>query len=167
MRWGQTVAILALGGLVGCGGSEEDHFKLVRVTGTITENGKPLAGAKVSFVPAESNKNSTSGVDQTGPEGNYMLNFKGRTGVAPGKYRVTVEPPIELPAGVKVPDEFKKDPMMFRMAQEAAKATKKKAPEANKEVVKAEFEAEVPDGISVTLDFDVKASSSAGGTGKK
>ena len=167
MRRVQTAAILALAGLVGCGGSEEDHFKLVRVTGTITKNGKPLADAKVSFVPDESNKNSTPGVDQTGPVGNYMLSFKGRTGVAPGKYKVMISPPAELPPGVKMPAEFESQPGMFRMAKEAANATKKKAPEARKEVVKSEFEAEVPDGISVTLDFDVKASPSAGGTGKQ
>jgi len=168
MRWGRTVALVALAGLVGCGGSDEDNIKLVRVTGTITKNGKPLPDAKVSFVPEAGNKDSTPGVDQTGPEGNYLLRFKGRTGVAPGKYKVTVTPSVELPSNIKMPEVFKKDPVMFEIGLEALEAGKKKGvAESKKEVIKGEFDAEVPDGTSVTLDFDVKASSSAGGTTKK
>jgi hypothetical protein len=167
MRKVQTAAVLALVSLAGCGGSEEDQFQLVRVTGTITKNGKPLADAKVSFVPEQSNKNSTPGVDQTGPEGNYMLTFKGRTGVAPGKYKVMIAPPLELAPGVNAPAEFEKTPRMLLIAKETRNPAHKKAPEAKKEAVKSEFEAEVPDGNGVTLDFDVKASSSAVGIGKK
>jgi hypothetical protein len=163
MKWGQSVAFLALAGLVGCGGSEEDSYKLVRVTGTITKNGKPLSGAKVSFVPDAGNKQTTPGVDETGPEGNYMLMFKGRTGVAPGKYKVIVEPAIDMPAGAKVPDEFKKDPVMLQTAQ-IGNPDLKKAQDAKKaEVVKGEFETEVPDGSKFERDFDVKA----GATGKQ
>jgi len=118
----------------------------------------------VSFVPQAGNKDSTPGVDQTGPEGNYLLRFKGRTGVAPGKYKVTITPGVELPPDAKVPAKFKNDPMMLKFAQEAQASGKKAGgAESKKEVIKGEFDAEVPDGASTTLDFDVKVLSSAGG----
>jgi hypothetical protein len=158
MRWVRTFASLALAGLIGCGSSDEDSFTLVRVTGTITQNGKPLAGADVSFVPQAGNKNSTPGVDQSGPQGNYMPKFKGRTGLAPGKYKVTIIPPDEVSAS-KVPEKFQSDPMMFNIMKQA-QGTAKKASD-KKEVLKNEFDAEVPDK-DVVLDFDVKASSAAG-----
>jgi hypothetical protein len=165
MRWVRAVASLALATLVGCG-SDEDNVRLIRVTGTITQNGKPLANAGVSFVPQTGNKDSTPGVDETGPEGNYMVKFKGRNGVAPGKYKVVVTPPDEVAAS-QVPEKFKNDPMMFRFMKDAQSSGKKSSGE-KKAVAKSEFEAEVPDQDKpVVLDFDVKASASAGGTTTK
>src|SRR5437764_14727601 len=96
MRWVRTVAILTMTGLAGCG-RDEDNIKLVRVTGTVTKNGKPMAKANVSFVPQAGNKDSTPGIDETGPEGTYLVKFKGRSGVAPGKYKVMISPAFELP----------------------------------------------------------------------
>jgi len=156
MRWVRTVASLALAGLVGCG-SDEDNIKLVRVTGKITQNGKPLPGADVSFVPQSGNKDSTPAVDQTGPEGNYMVRFKGRTGVAPGKYQVIVTPADEAAAS-QVPEKFKGDPMMFNIMKDAQSGGRKGGA-AKKSAAKSEFPAEVPDK-DVELDFDVKTSSS-------
>ena len=118
----------------------------------------------MSFVPQAGNKDTTPGVDQTGPEGNYMVRFKGRTGVAPGKYQVVITPPDELTTS-QVPEKFKNDPMMFRFMKEAQSAGKKGSTE-KKAVVKSEFPAEVPDK-DVVLDFDIKASSSPGGTTTK
>jgi hypothetical protein len=168
MRWCQAVAIFTLAGLVGCGGTEEDSYKLVRVSGTITKNGKPLAGAKVMFVPEASNKISTPGLDETGPEGNYLLNFKGRTGIVAGKYKVTVEAPFEI-AGAQAPEELKKDAagtMMLKFAQQA-RTVGRKEQETKKEVFKGEFEAEVPDATSFERDFDVKASAAPAATAKQ
>jgi hypothetical protein len=166
MRRVRMVAMLALSGLVGCGGSDEDNIKLVRVTGLITKNGKPMANANVSFVPLAGNKDTTPGVDQAGPEGNYMIKFKGRTGVAPGKYKVTVTPSFEIPATAKVPEKFKNDPVMIQTAQESQGAGKRGGADAKKELGTSEFDAEVPDGTSVTLDFDVKATSAGDKTKK-
>jgi hypothetical protein len=158
MKKSHAVAILALAGLVGCGGSDEDSYTLVKVTGTITKNGKPLPNADVSFVPNAGNSVSTPGADRTGPEGNYMLRFKGRTGVAVGKYNVTITPAFEVPAGANVPDVFKNDPVMLQTAQKArAQSEGKGSAAAKKEVVKSEFPAEVEQGKSNTIDFDVKS----------
>jgi hypothetical protein len=151
-----------MAGLAGCG-TDEDNIKLVRVTGTITQNGKPLAGADVSFVPESGNTASTPGVDQSGPEGNYMVRFKGRNGVAPGKYKVIVTPP-DATAESQVPEKFKNDPIMFKIMKQSQGPAKKDGGE-KKAGVKSEFDAVVPD-TSVELDFDVKTSSSAGGAPK-
>jgi hypothetical protein len=153
MSWMRTVVPLALVavGLAGCG-SEEDRISLVPVKGTITKNGKPLAGATVSFLPDPGNKFNTPGLDSTGPEGTYMIRFKNRSGLSPGKYKVLVTPPVNMPGG-KVPDAFKDDPVMAQMAVGVGvpgAEPKKQAEE------KAEFEAEVGEKPDV-FDFDVKA----------
>lgn len=150
----RMVASLALvsTGLIGCG-SEEDRFKLVPVTGTVTLNGKPLAGATVSFAPVSGNVSNTPGVDSTGPAGNYKLMFKGRSGVAPGKYKVSITPP-DPQSSSGVPDAFRDDPMMMQFANEAKPQVATKKVEAG---AKSEFEREVSDKGDV-LDFDVKSS---------
>ncbi len=74
MKSSRIVTMLALAGLVGCG-DDESSIKLVKVMGTVTKNGKPLADARISFVPEAGNKFSTPGVDTSGPEGNYMVSF--------------------------------------------------------------------------------------------
>jgi hypothetical protein len=156
MRWARSAALVAVAGLIGCG-SDEDRIQLVRVTGTITKDGKPLPSAKVTYFPEAGNKDATPGVDETGADGNYMVKFKGRTGVAPGKYKVTITPAVETPVDSKVPDEIKNDPMMMLTGQEARGLSKKAARAEPKKVeLKNEFPAEVPDQASVTLDFDVK-----------
>src|SRR4051794_11871782 len=95
------VSILALipGALAGCGsGDETARIKLVPVSGTVTFNGKPLEGATVTFSPDSSNQDQTPGGDVTGPEGNYKAMFRGRSGLAPGKYHVLVSKTL-LPGG--------------------------------------------------------------------
>ncbi len=156
MRWIRSFAPLVLVGLIGCG-SEEDSVTLVPVKGTITRNSKPLANAKVSFIPDAANKVSTPGVDETGPEGNYLIKWKNRSGLAPGKYKVIVTPSATLPSGTKVPDEFKDDPMMAQMAAGiGVPGVEKKS----NEVIKAEFEADVDDKGG-QFDFDVKATNTS------
>ena len=150
MRMLRLVAPLALVGLWGCG-SEEDRIKLVPVSGTITLNGKPLADAQVNFVPADGSGPNTPGVDSTGPQGNYKLMFKGRSGVAPGKYKVMITP-AEDAGGTNVPEAFKDDPAMFGFANDARQASAAKGPAGTK----TEFDAEVP-AEGGELDFDVKS----------
>jgi hypothetical protein len=154
IRW---FGALALAGLVGCG-SEESKYKLVPVTGTVTLNGQPLADARINFAPLDGNTYQTPGVDSTGPSGNYKLMFKGRSGVAAGKYKVTISPP-DPSLAARGPDVFKDDPMMIQFAEDAQRqgAAKSKKIEAG---AKNEFEAEVPEDGAV-LDFDVKSTSGA------
>ena len=152
------VATLALAGLAGCG-SDDDRITLVPVTGTVTLNRKPLADARINFAPADGNKFRTPGVDSTGPDGGYKLMFKGRSGVAPGKYKVSITPPAD-PSGGGDSNVFKDDPLQAQFAAEARQQTANKKKEAG---AQSEFEREVSEKGDV-LDFDVKSSSSSAST---
>ncbi len=156
MRWIYGVALC---GLAGCGGDPEDYATLVSVTGTITKNGKPMPDAAITFLPEAGNKYRTPGSDSSGPEGNYKLMFKGRSGISPGKYKVSIESPFELPDGVTMPEAFSKDPFMFKKALEARKVAQKTTSTKKAVAAKSEFEAEVTDKGGV-FDFDVKAAGS-------
>jgi hypothetical protein len=168
MRRFRPVAVLALVAAVGsgCGDADEEaNYKLVKVIGTVTRNGKPLADAKIIFIPDAGNKHSTPGGDQAGPEGNYMLKFKGRTGVTAGKYKVSVIAPAELPPGITPNGALADQPGMAKMALEAQKFGTSKSSEVKKELERSEFEADVEDKSSgVTLDFDVKSSATSAST---
>jgi hypothetical protein len=93
-----------------------------------------------------------------------MVRFKGRNGVAPGKYKVIVTPPDATTEG-QVPERFKNDPMMYKIMKQSQGPAKTDGGQ-KKAGVKSEFDAEVSDGSSAGLDFDVKTSSSAGGAPK-
>lgn len=147
----RLLPLLVLTAGFGCGGSEESRIKLVPVSGTITLNGKPLADATVTFQPAQTNADSTPGVDVTGPAGNYKLSWKSRSGIAPGKYTVIVAPPLTVPGGAKMPEEFKNDPLMAQLAQGITPADEKK----QAGWTKSEFEAEVTDEGGI-FEYDVK-----------
>jgi hypothetical protein len=157
IQWAVPLAIL---GLVGCGDAESS-ITLVPVKGTVTLNGKPMGNAQISFVPDPGNKKSTAGGDTTGPEGNYMARFKGRSGLAPGKYKVTIAPGVSS-SSAGVSEAFKDDPFM---AAEGARAASSSNASAKKLEIKGEFDAEV-DSSGSPLDFDVKATSAAASASK-
>jgi mannose-6-phosphate isomerase-like protein (cupin superfamily) len=63
---------------------------LAKVTGTVTLNGKPLAGAAVKLV----GENGRIATGVTEEDGRYtMTSDKTNDGVAPGRYRVTISAP--------------------------------------------------------------------------
>jgi hypothetical protein len=67
---------------VGCG------KRLAKVEGVVTLDGKPLAGATVSFVPAGEGRAATG---RTGTDGSFRLTtFRTDDGALPGEYRVVV-----------------------------------------------------------------------------
>lgn len=72
------------------------------VSGTVTYQGKPLAGAVVSFIPEKAGDRSAGGT--TDESGRYQLTtFESSDGAIVGKYRVTVTK-REAAADVKVPE---------------------------------------------------------------
>lgn len=145
---------LILGVLVALAGckSEEDRIPLLPVSGTVTQNGKPMPNATITFMPAEGNTHSTPGVDATGPEGNYKIRYKNRMGLAAGKYRVAIEPALEVDQA-DTPPEFAEDPYMAQMSRGIVPGEKRKGADAK--LIKNEFEAEVNESSDV-FDFDVK-----------
>lgn len=145
--------------LTGCGsGDETDSYKLVPVSGNVTLDGKPLAGAKVLFTPNDGNHPNTPGVDTTGQEGNFKLMYRGRSGVSPGKYSVLIAKTIEPPS-VPVPEEFKDNPMLAGMAHQQALISQ--AAKGRKQAAAVVHITDTCDReVSATgevFDFDVKA----------
>lgn len=68
----------------------------VPVTGFITLEGKPLAGATVRFVPEK----GRPAVGTTGDDGRFRLTtFSANDGALPGRYRVTIAGPEAGPGG--------------------------------------------------------------------
>jgi Carboxypeptidase regulatory-like domain len=70
----------------GCGGAQTSP-----VEGTVTLDGKPLAGASVQFVPQGKGRDATAETDKDGQFA--MSTFKPRDGVLPGSYKVVISPP--------------------------------------------------------------------------
>ena len=74
---------------LGCGSG-----KFAPVSGTVTMNGKPLAGAIVSFMPVVERKGLEAPLGSSGKtndKGEYTLTSDtGRTGALVGKHRVSV-----------------------------------------------------------------------------
>lgn len=74
----------------GCG----DGYRLAPVSGTVTLNGKPLAGADVHFQPIGSKENPSPGPGshgKTDAEGHYTLRVDARqAGAVVGKHRVMI-----------------------------------------------------------------------------
>lgn len=89
MRVLAAAALLGVIAAQGCSPSATgDRPGTVPVTGTVTQAGKPLAGATVNFVASGG---SGSAVGVTGADGTYKLTtFESGDGAMPGQYKVTI-----------------------------------------------------------------------------
>jgi hypothetical protein len=91
--------------LAGCGEEANIPEGMAPVTGTVTLDGKPLAGATVSFIPDGVTKGAGSyGV--TSADGKYELQgTQGGTGAAAGYYRVIISK-LVMPDGSPIPADI-------------------------------------------------------------
>ncbi|WP_422927715.1 carboxypeptidase-like regulatory domain-containing protein [Singulisphaera sp. PoT] len=124
MKSYRAAAALGLLTLIGCGGGggEEDYYTLVPVSGKVTLDGKPLEGATITFNASDGNKPMTDGSDLTGSDGSFSAKFRNRSGLSPGKYKVTVNrPKSDLPGKTRPPEL---DPFMASMAIDAGNKKK-------------------------------------------
>lgn len=112
--------------LSGCG---DGGPALVSVTGTAVQDGKPVEGAAVMFLPDGSSKDARPAEDTTGPEGKYKLLTRGRFGAVPGKYHVTVTKAAPTAGGADA--AFQDDPFMAGMSTDTGAKSKKKEASAN------------------------------------
>jgi hypothetical protein len=90
--------LLVLAGISGCGG--DGNPRTEPVSGTVTLDGDPVAGAIVTFQPEGGGKSAVGTTDESG---RYQLTtFRQGDGVVEGTYNVTVakweggEPPAEV-----------------------------------------------------------------------
>ena len=91
-KWYSFLCCILLACFAGCGNGQAtvnyDVIELVDVSGKITLNGQPLAGAVVSFIDEESSRMSYGITDANG---GYRLSFdKQKKGVTPGSKIVKV-----------------------------------------------------------------------------
>jgi hypothetical protein len=78
------LSVFAVITAVGCGGAS-----FVPVTGTVTLDGKPLAGAAVNFTPATAGQGQVA-QGQTDESGKFTLSSVGGLGAVPGSYKIGV-----------------------------------------------------------------------------
>lgn len=71
----------------GCGGAPDDMPELADASGTVTMDGKPLAGASVSFAPASGNRGASGRTDE---EGRFVLSYGANDGCPLGEHKVSV-----------------------------------------------------------------------------
>jgi hypothetical protein len=152
---------LLLAGL-GCGGAS----KPVKVSGVVSLDSKPLAGATVVFTPADGKGNLASG--RTDADGNFRLTtFQVNDGARPGDYKITVdvdEVP-NLPAGGNPMQMNEKEKKEFFMRSapknRAAEAAKKKpdsvVPKVYRDVTKTPLKQRVPADGKVEIELQSNA----------
>lgn len=99
-----VVVVMVMLAAVGCGKAAP---KLHPATGTVTLDGKPLADATVSFVPASGAPSD----GKTDDSGKYTIMTSGRPGLPAGACKVTVSKFTsagEMPAMAPSPDDMRK-----------------------------------------------------------
>ena len=91
IRWRRANLLVALAALLGCGASQPT------LSGIVTLDGAPLAGANLSFIPVGSGAGAAA---TTGTDGSYEVRTGSGEGLAAGDYIVTVSangPPVTRP----------------------------------------------------------------------
>ena len=89
--------------VAGCGGGGADPGKLAPVSGKVTLDGKPLAGATVTFTGRGETKGSGA-FGFTDGEGKYTLEHRSnKRGINPGEYMVSFSR-LTMPDGSPIPE---------------------------------------------------------------
>lgn len=140
------VIALALVGLAGCGGKP---YKVARVSGRVTLDGKPLAKAVVTFVPQATRENIAPGPTAaafTDDDGRYALGIDRDTpGAVVNKCRIWITSPTNDPT----PPDQDGGPPVFK------KKAKDRIPE--KYNSQTELVYDVPAGGTDQANFDLKS----------
>lgn len=135
------------GGADDTGPDVPDLSMKVPVIGVVRSEGRPLARAVVTFLPARGG----TGVGETDEDGKYELASYGTPGLIPGEYKVAVSYLVSAegePQGMEARSSFGKPPGM-------ATATERLAPEVS-DLGRTKLKASVSSGGG-EFDFDVKA----------
>lgn len=80
--------LIATAALVGCTGGDADRVAVYPVSGVVTMDGDPVAGATVTFSPKAG---QPTAVGRTDAQGKYQLTtYESGDGAAPGEYAVLI-----------------------------------------------------------------------------
>jgi len=118
------IAIFMAVTLVGCGGAK---LKTIEVSGTVTFDGAPLAGAQVNFSPKTEGE-GLPGYGYTDASGKYKLQTmqgEADAGTTPGEYLVTIlkfepqetPPEVEGKPSVQLPPPKSLIPVRYNRAE--------------------------------------------------
>lgn len=106
---------------VGCG---DAGYGEVPVSGKVTLNGEPLAGAHLTFQPVakDSSGFAPGSFGRTDDEGNFSLRtvWPDADGAIPGRHRVQIsfEDPSKRPPEVRIPQEYREGRAIFEVPPE-------------------------------------------------
>ncbi|WP_152051485.1 carboxypeptidase-like regulatory domain-containing protein [Tautonia marina] len=102
MRLRILTALGAVAFLAGCSAEPSTTpTTFVPVSGTVTVDGEPLAGAVITFLQTDEKGTTANG--ETDEEGSYTLQAMMQRGIAPGRYQVGISylmPPSGKPVGL-------------------------------------------------------------------
>lgn len=148
------VCAIALTGLLGgCGSGGSSTVRTARVSGVVTLDGKPLAGAEVRFVG-----DKFTGFGVTNSEGKYAL----VQGAVPGTNKVSIS---KIEGGKNVDSAVAEDLEQLRTAAAAAQSGGAKidlknipheiVPSQYSDPMKTKLTFPVPEGGSTSADFQL------------
>lgn len=140
------VPFWALGFVGGC--SSSNPLGTLPVSGKVTYNGQPVAGATVTFVGDGNTRTATA---ITGADGSYQLATLNYPGAMPGRYTVVVEK-------IETPPELNRTVSMEEAAQNAAKPlpkAKRALPAKYGDAAKTPLSAEIKTGQANTVDLSL------------
>jgi hypothetical protein len=150
-----AVSILVTVGIVLTGCSNSSRPPTYPVTGTVTLQGKPVAGAAITFVPTGEEGDAASAI--TDSEGKYALTtWQAGDGARPGEYRVKVSKQEQLTVD---PSKMVKN-LSIEEEQKIYVESKKPAPPARR-LIPSKFENEQTSGLIHKVEkkpttFDIK-----------
>jgi hypothetical protein len=144
-RWVLLVLPLLLLGL-GC-----NSKGLVKVSGKVTLDDKPLEGAEVNFIPASGGAPASG---YTGSDGTFTLTtYRTGDGAKPGEYKVTVSKKEDASTG-NVPSTADPQSMTDAMRNFQAKSAQQQA---QRQTPKLTLPAEYSDALKTKLKCTVPA----------
>jgi len=150
-----AVSILVTVGIVLTGCSNSSRPPTYPVTGTVTSQGKPVAGAAITFVPTDQKGEAASAI--TDSQGKYALTtWQAGDGARPGEYRVKLSKQEQATVD---PSKMVKN-LSIEEEQKIYVESKKPAPPA-KRLIPSKFENEETSGLIHKVEkkattFDIK-----------
>ena len=154
-----SLVLLALGWIGGCARSSDgDNPKTYPVSGTVTQNGGPVAGATVNFQLADGSRSAFGITDESGK---YTLTtFASGDGAVPGEYQIAItkfeggSAPAGQPGGAEIPENYDAPPIEGGAAPAAGH--KNLLPPQYAKAATSGLKATVTESESNQADFDLK-----------